>query len=63
MIPMFLFYSGYSIKPREGVDIDLLLEELNSKKMDRYIKLVSSPFQHGWFFLCEKIYSNLSCIA
>ena len=52
--PDVLFYSGYSIKPREGVDIDLLLEELNSKKMDRYIKLVSSPFQHGWFSYAKR---------
>lgn len=43
-----LFYSGYSIKPKPGVNIEKLLVELNSDAMDEYIQSVSKPFLHGW---------------
>lgn len=43
-----LFYSGYSIKPKPGVEISKLLNELNSPLMEEYIESISKPFQHGW---------------
>lgn len=43
-----LFYAGYSIKPKNGIDIHKLLDELNSAKMAEYIDAISKPFQHGW---------------
>lgn len=53
--PKALFYSGYCVKPKdENIDIDALLTELNSEKMDRYIRLTSSPFQGGWFSYAKK---------
>lgn len=53
--PDALFYSGYCVKPKdENVDIDALLEELNSERMERYIRLTSSPFQGGWFSYAKK---------
>ncbi|MCY4005983.1 MAG: Eco57I restriction-modification methylase domain-containing protein [Rhodobacteraceae bacterium] len=47
--PESLFYSGYCVKPRPGVPIDVLLGELNGADMARYIRLVSRPFRNGWF--------------
>ena len=44
-----LFYSGYSVKPRSGVCLPALLEELNSEAMDKYIRLVSRPYRNGWY--------------
>ena len=53
--PDALFYSGYCVKPKnENIDIDALLAELNSEKMERYIRLTSSPFQGGWFSYAKK---------
>ena len=43
-----LFYSGYGIKPSSWVDLDKLVKELNSERMESYIDLVSKPFRHGW---------------
>ena len=43
-----LFYSGYSIKPKAGIDYDKLLNELNSESMNEYIISISKPFLHGW---------------
>jgi len=47
--PNALFYSGYCVKPKENIDPQALLDELNSKNMEEFIRLVSRPFQNGWF--------------
>ena len=44
-----LFYSGYCIKPKEGISAEKLLIQLNSKDMEEYIKIVSRPFKNGWY--------------
>ena len=44
-----LFYSGYCIKPKEGISAKKLLIQLNSKNMEEYIKIVSRPFKNGWY--------------
>ena len=43
-----MFYSGYSIKPKPGIDFEKLLIELNSVGMKEYIETISKPFLHGW---------------
>ena len=43
-----LFYSGYGIKPDPWVDMNKLVRELNSDRMEQYIDFVSKPFRHGW---------------
>lgn len=47
--PDSLFYSGYSVKPKAGVSLDALLDELNSDAMARYIRLVARPYRNGWY--------------
>ena len=49
-----LFYSGYCVKPKSGVDIQLLISELNSKRMEQYIRQVSQPFQGGWYSYAKR---------
>ena len=49
-----LFYSGYCVKPRSGVDIQLLISELNSKRMEQYIRQVSQPFRGGWYSYAKR---------
>lgn len=49
-----LFYSGYCVKPKNGVDIQLLISELNSKQMDQYIREVSQPFRGGWYSYAKR---------
>lgn len=44
-----LFYSGYCIKPFDGVNIRLLLKELNGEYMLHYIRTVSRPYRDNWF--------------
>ena len=46
--PEATFYSGYSVKPRGGVDMNKLLVALNSDDMRVYIGHVSRPYQNGW---------------
>ncbi len=44
-----LYYSGYGIKPREDVDFEKLLSELNSERMDYFIQATSRPYRNGWY--------------
>lgn len=44
-----LYYSGYCVKPKSGVSVNILMRELNSKKMERFIKMTSRPYQSGWY--------------
>lgn len=43
-----LFYSGYGIKAASWVDLNKLVQELNSVRMEQYIDFVSKPFRQGW---------------
>ena len=53
-----LFYSGYCIKPIEDVSIEKLLEQLNSKDMERYISLISRPYRCGWYSYAKSFIKN-----
>ena len=53
--PKYLYYSGYAVKPIKGVSISALLEELNSKEMERFIQLMSRPFRGGWFSYAKSV--------
>ncbi len=50
------FYSGYCIK-YDG-DMDLLLEQLNSERMQQYISVSSRDFRGGWKAYNKKILEN-----
>ena len=66
-----LFYSGYSVTPKKGkgINIDELAKELNSKRMEGYIKTVSKPFRNGWFSYSKQylqeypLHSNVNLYA
>lgn len=47
--PNALFYSGYAVKPKPGVSLSALLDEINSEEMDRFIRLVSRPYRNKWY--------------
>ena len=53
--PDYLYYSGYAVKPKEGVSVNTLLEELNSKEMYQFVQLVSRPFRGGWFSYAKSV--------
>ena len=53
--PDYLYYSGYAVKPKEGVSVNALLEELNSKEMYQFVQLVSRPFRGGWFSYAKSV--------
>ncbi len=44
-----LYYSGYCVKPLKGVNVKALVKELNSEKMETFIRLTSRPYQSGWY--------------
>ena len=46
--PDATFYSGYCVKPKDGVDPEKLLAALNSDDMDFYVRHTSRPYQGGW---------------
>lgn len=46
--PDATFYSGYAVKPRAGLDPDLLAQALNSPEMELHIDLISRPYSSGW---------------
>jgi adenine-specific DNA-methyltransferase len=50
------FYSGYCIK-YDG-DMDILLEQLNSDRMQQYISVSSRDFRGGWKAYNKKILEN-----
>lgn len=49
-----LYYSGYCVKPHDGISAEKLLSELNSEAMAAYIQAVSQPFRGGWFSYAKK---------
>lgn len=48
--PDATFYSGYCIKPKLGINLDIqrFLQVLNSDDMDFFIRKTSQPYQGGW---------------
>ena len=52
--PETLFYSGYGIKPRDGITMKSLQKALNSEAMDQHIRMVSQPFRGGWFSYAKR---------
>lgn len=46
--PEATFYSGYCVKPRNGIPPDLLLRVLNSDDMDFFVRHTSRVYQGGW---------------
>ena len=50
------FYSGYCIK-YEG-DIEKLLAQLNSERMDNFVAMSSRDFRGGWKAYNKKIIEN-----
>ena len=56
--PDALFYSGYCIKPRNGIPPETLLKELNSPNMGNYIKTFSQPYRNGWFSYAKQYIEN-----
>ena len=47
--PRALFYSGYCVKPKRGVDAERLLDALNGPGMERHVRVHSRPFRGGWW--------------
>ena len=52
--PDTLFYSGYCIKPRNGVSLTALQAVLNSDEMRQHIEALSQPFRGGWFSYAKR---------
>ena len=53
-----LFYSGYCVKPKTGVNFANLLNQLNSDRMDEFIRLTARPYQNGWFSYAKSFISD-----
>lgn len=56
--PNALFYSGYCVKPKKGINPENLLEVLNSKDMKSYISIFSTPFRNGWHSYAKSVIKN-----
>jgi len=53
-----LFYSGYCIKPRNGIKLSDLQKVLNSIEMDRHIRTFAQPFRGGWYSYAKRYISD-----
>ncbi|MCY4158232.1 MAG: Eco57I restriction-modification methylase domain-containing protein [Bacteroidetes bacterium] len=56
--PDTLFYSGYCIKPHNGIKLVALQKVLNSPDMDIHIKTFSQPFRGGWYSYAKRYISD-----
>lgn len=56
--PETTFYSGYCIKQINGYNIEKLLLQLNSDRMDRFVSMSSRDFRGGWKAYNKKIIEN-----
>ncbi len=56
--PDTLFYSGYCIKPRNGIRLSALQKLLNSPEMDHHIKTFAQPFRGGWYSYAKRYISD-----
>ena len=56
--PDATFYSGYCIKKVNGFNIEKLIMQLNSDRMDRFVSMSSRDFRGGWKAYNKKIIEN-----
>jgi len=56
--PETTFYSGYCIKEINGFNIEKLMIQLNSDRMDKFISMSSRDFRGGWKAYNKKIIEN-----
>ena len=56
--PDTLFYSGYCVKPRNGISLTTLQKVLNSPEMDRHIRTFAQPFRGGWYSYAKRYISD-----
>ncbi len=56
--PDTLFYSGYCVKPRNGIKLVALQKALNSPEMDRHIRTFAQPFRGGWYSYAKRYISD-----
>jgi type I restriction-modification system DNA methylase subunit len=56
--PECTFYSGYCIKKINGYSIELLLQQLNSDRMDKFVSMSSRDFRGGWKAYNKKVIEN-----
>jgi len=56
--PAALFYSGYCIKPHNGIKLDALQKVLNSPEMDQHIRTFAQPFRGGWYSYAKRYISD-----
>ncbi|MDR0560960.1 MAG: N-6 DNA methylase [Prevotellaceae bacterium] len=59
--PETTFYSGYCIKFND-TDIDKLINQLNSDRMDKFVSMSSRDFRGGWKAYNKKIIENFEVI-
>ena len=52
--PDVLFYSGYCIKPRLNIDLEVLARELNSPAMATHVQTFAQPFRGGWYSYAKR---------
>lgn len=52
------FYSGYCIKRINGFNIEKLMHQLNSDRMDKFVSISSRDFRGGWKAYNKKIIEN-----
>ena len=56
--PDTLFYSGYCVKPRNGISLTTLQKVLNSPEMDHHIRTFAQPFRGGWYSYAKRYISD-----
>ena len=56
--PDTLFYSGYCVKPCNGISLASLQKVLNSPEMDRHIRTFAQPFRGGWYSYAKRYISD-----
>jgi adenine-specific DNA-methyltransferase len=52
------FYSGYCIKPKREININKLLQQLNSERMRKFVEVSSRDFRGGWKAYNKKVIEN-----
>ena len=56
--PGITFFSGYCVKPKNGIDPVRLLDDLNSEEMDFFIRQTSRVYQKGWMSYAKSYIEN-----
>jgi hypothetical protein len=60
--PETTFYSGYCIK-FNGTNIEKLIPQLNSDRMDKFVSMSSRDFRGGWKAYNKKIVENFEILV